>query len=149
MINSSKFDEPSQNFPNVVQQLSPVFQRPHPLRCWVGKQLWGVCYLDQPSTEPGSAADMRCGDCRLSHSKLRPMFVHIYIYMCVCVCTYARMVSPVTWHLLPYHPFVHWTFVGYMRTLGYQGDLIFNLEMSCLLFYKRFVNLFCGEPRKN
>ena len=64
-INSSKFDKPSQNFPNVIQHLSPVFQWAHPLWCWVGKQLRGVCYLDQPSTEPGSAADMRLGDSRL------------------------------------------------------------------------------------
>jgi hypothetical protein len=36
-----------------------------------------------------------------------------------------------------------------MYIIGYQGDLIFNLDVNCLLFYKSFDNLFCGETRKN
>jgi len=38
--------------------------------------------------------------------------------------------------------------MGYMCTTGYQGDLIFNLQVSCLLFYTRFV-IFFRKPQKN
>ena len=90
--------------------------------------------------------------CNVGIADCHTVSLHIYICVCVCVfvcaCTYTHMASHVTWHLLPYHPFVHWKFMGYMHTIRYQGDLIINLELNCLLFYKRFVNLFCGEPRK-